>query len=465
MIRTLLLYDGKMSSAERVAEQLSYLIGNAKAADVEDAPEDLTPYGGFCFVFNFYGTVTAGRMRNYLKENSAKMADARLAMVGIGYSDLGYTKYVVDTEQETGLKDIAAIFVSSEKETTRAGYEISKIMRLPAKPMEEEAIMNAIRGYVGEKGTLALATSTSGFIRCTPLKYQFLDDVFYIVTEGGMKFRGILDNGRVCAAIYTSDEEGGIMKSLQFLGDAQTVEVGSAEYKVAMTARLITEEELERRPSTLFLIRITPLRYEFMNRDFEEMGFDANQSLDTRQQKKNRQEGYKRVVTETQKGQPTMTIRDENGEERQVTIPEVGISFLQPFDPTDKVLFSTPGAQMATLQGAGSPAEAGDAAPKEKKELTEEEKQRRRELLARKRRKKELLREKKRQEELEALRRAVEKQEAQDAVTTADTPPEAEKPAAEKKQKEKGVRRSVFARLGDGLGKMLQLEDDEEDDG
>ena len=36
---------------------------------------------------------------------------------------------------------------------------------------------------------------------------------------------------------------------------------------------------------------------------------------------------------------------------------------------------------------------------------------------------------------------------------------------AEKKQKEKGVRRSVFARLGDGLGKMLQLEDDEEDDG
>ena len=63
MIRTLVFYDGKMSSAQRISSQLSYMIGHTKTAELEEAPEDLSPYGGLCFVFNFYGPVTAEKTR------------------------------------------------------------------------------------------------------------------------------------------------------------------------------------------------------------------------------------------------------------------------------------------------------------------------------------------------------------------------------------------------------------------
>ena len=53
MIKTLLIYDGRMSSAERIADKLCYLIGNAMVSEITEAPSDLTPYDGFCFVFNF----------------------------------------------------------------------------------------------------------------------------------------------------------------------------------------------------------------------------------------------------------------------------------------------------------------------------------------------------------------------------------------------------------------------------
>ena len=137
MIRTLLLYDGKMSSAERIADQLCYMIGSARVSDIDEAPEDLSLYGGFCFVFNFYGTVTMGKTRSFLTEHLEELRGKRIVMVGIGYSDLGYTRYVVDTERDTGLEGIAGIFISSESQTTRAGYEISKMMRIPSSAVPE----------------------------------------------------------------------------------------------------------------------------------------------------------------------------------------------------------------------------------------------------------------------------------------------------------------------------------------
>lgn len=127
MVKTLLLYDGKMSSAERIADQLSYLIGNAKVLEVADAPADLGPYKGFCFVFNFYGAVTAGRIRSFIAEHTEELQKSRIAMVGIGFSDMGFMKYVVDVEKATGLTSIEGYFLSSDRETNRVGYELSLI--------------------------------------------------------------------------------------------------------------------------------------------------------------------------------------------------------------------------------------------------------------------------------------------------------------------------------------------------
>lgn len=219
MIRTLVFYDGKMSSAQRISSQLSYMIGHTKTAELEEAPEDLSPYGGLCFVFNFYGPVTAEKTRKYLLEHGNMIAGKRVVLIGLGFSDQGFTKYVMDLEQETGLAGLSGVFITAQSQATRAGQEIEKIMRAPVNPMEEEALEQAIRKFIESRADLALATAGDHYIRCTPLPYLYSGDSFYIVSEGGSDFRGIVDNGRVSAAIFDSSEKSqGTQVSLTFRG-------------------------------------------------------------------------------------------------------------------------------------------------------------------------------------------------------------------------------------------------------
>ena len=282
MIKTLLIYDGRMSSAERIADKLCYLIGNAMVSEITEAPSDLTPYDGFCFVFNFYGAVSAGRTRAYIARHIDELGGRRIIMVGIGFSDLGYTKFVSDSELMTGVGSISGIFISSEAETLRVGYEISRILHEPVHEVEEHKLQDKIEDFIRQHRSLALATAASGYLRCTPLAYMYLDHVFYVITEGGYKFRGILENGDASAAIYDElPEDGSRIASLQILCKAAPVPVGSDEYYTAMAAGGMTKDKLDAMPITLFLLKIVPLRYEYLDTDLAREGYDTKQILDT----------------------------------------------------------------------------------------------------------------------------------------------------------------------------------------
>lgn len=281
MSRTLLLYDGKMSSAERIAQTLCCLIGNGNAAEISSAPQNFADYDGYCFVFNFYGAVTAGRTRSFLIEHRDVLAEKRIAFVGIGFSDIGYAKYVSDTETAAGISGIAGYFISSERDTPRTGYEIGKMMRAPVHVMPDVKLERAIDDFIIEHNTLCLATADEGYVRCTPLEYIFLEHKLYIITEGGNKFRGILGNGQISAAIfdpYVSTED---VRGLQIMGNAELVEDDSVEYFTVLEQKEITADSLAAMPVKLFVVRITPYSYEFTDSAFVRDGYDAKQIMDT----------------------------------------------------------------------------------------------------------------------------------------------------------------------------------------
>lgn len=255
MSRTLLLYDGKMSSAERIAQTLCCLIGNSNAAEISDVPQNFADYDGYCFVFNFYGAVTAGRTRAFLTGHRDVLAEKRIAFVGIGFSDIGYAKYVSDTETAAGIAGIAGYFISSESDTPRTGYEIGKMMRAPVNVMPEVQLERAIDDFIIEHNTLCLATADEGYVRCTPLEYIFLEHRLYIITEGGNKFRGIFGNGQISAAIfdpYVSTED---VRGLQIMGNAELVADDSVEYFTVLEQKEITADSLAAMPVKLFVVR------------------------------------------------------------------------------------------------------------------------------------------------------------------------------------------------------------------
>ncbi len=312
MSRTLLLYDGKMSSAERIAQTLCCLIGNSNAAEISDVPQNFADYDGYCFVFNFYGAVTAGRTRAFLTGHRDVLAEKRIAFVGIGFSDIGYAKYVSDTETAAGIAGIAGYFISSESDTPRTGYEIGKMMRAPVNVMPEVQLERAIDDFIIEHNTLCLATADEGYVRCTPLEYIFLEHRLYIITEGGNKFRGIFGNGQISAAIfdpYVSTED---VRGLQIMGNAELVADDSVEYFTVLEQKEITADSLAAMPVKLFVVRITPYSYEFTDSAFVRDGYDAKQIMETDFLRENWEAGALYAEHATAAGNKAVSGRVEN---------------------------------------------------------------------------------------------------------------------------------------------------------
>ena len=170
MANTLILYDGKLSSTERVANSLGMIIGNVCIAEISEAPEDISPYDGFCFIFNFYGALTAGKTRQYLTANREAMVGRRIALVGMGFSDNGFTKYVVDMEDAVGADiSITGLFIRDEQQVFESGFQIARKFRAPWKEMDSEKLLEIIDTFIKSHTTLVLATASAGNVRCTPL--------------------------------------------------------------------------------------------------------------------------------------------------------------------------------------------------------------------------------------------------------------------------------------------------------
>ena len=149
--------------------------------------------------------------------------------------------------------------------------------------MPADMLGREVDSFISRHTTLALATGGGARIRCTPLEYLYLDGVFYIISEGGLKFSNIQDNSNVSVSIfdeYTDSTQP--LSGLQMYGVAEQVAFGSSEYWQILNLRGVTPEVLEDLPVTLFVLRIVPMTYEYLNSTFANAGYDARQVLDTR---------------------------------------------------------------------------------------------------------------------------------------------------------------------------------------
>lgn len=146
--------------------------------------------------------------------------------------------------------------------------------------MDHDELMKAIFEYLSENDTCALATGKGDFIRCTPIEYTYHDNAFWMFTEGGEKFTGLEENKNVCIAIFDKFKGFGKLKGLQVSGTAVIIEPFSDEYITAAGYRKIPLEALKKMPLPMNLIKITPVKFEFLNSDFKSKGYSSRQMLE-----------------------------------------------------------------------------------------------------------------------------------------------------------------------------------------
>ena len=146
--------------------------------------------------------------------------------------------------------------------------------------MDSKILKKHIEDYIKENNTCALATAYGDFIRCTPIEYFYYNSSFYILTEGGEKFHGLEHNKNVSIAIFDKFSGFSNLKGLQIKGYADVIEYKSEEYMVIAKLKNLNLDALEKHNSRLYLIKVIPEKYEFINSDFIKSGFNPRQSLE-----------------------------------------------------------------------------------------------------------------------------------------------------------------------------------------
>lgn len=145
--------------------------------------------------------------------------------------------------------------------------------------MLEEQLKKAVDDYILANNICTLATGFDEFVRCTPIEYTYHDGAFWMFSEGGEKFHALEHNKNVCIAIYDKYEGFGKLKGLQVTGRAQIVEPFSEEYIAATEFKKIPIEALKKLTQPMHLIRVVPVKVEFLSSDFKKEGYAVRQKL------------------------------------------------------------------------------------------------------------------------------------------------------------------------------------------
>ena len=145
--------------------------------------------------------------------------------------------------------------------------------------MEPEALKERIDSFISGHNTCALATASSDMVRCTPIEYNYLDGIFYLFSEGGLKFKGLKENRRVGMAIYEPYGGFGNLKSLQIEGGAEIIEPFSNEYMKLLEYKKIPVVAIKKMPHPMNLIKIVPDYFDYLDSDLKKDGFDIRQHI------------------------------------------------------------------------------------------------------------------------------------------------------------------------------------------
>jgi nitroimidazol reductase NimA-like FMN-containing flavoprotein (pyridoxamine 5'-phosphate oxidase superfamily) len=145
--------------------------------------------------------------------------------------------------------------------------------------MERSAILKAAEKFLTEHNTCALATGCDDFVRCTPIEYSWMNGSFYLLSEGGLKFRALARNKNVCLAVFETYKGMDNIASIQVSGKAEMISYGSEEYSRVLEIKKIPESAIQRLSHPMYLIKIVPKSMELLFSGFKENGFDSRQQV------------------------------------------------------------------------------------------------------------------------------------------------------------------------------------------
>jgi len=310
MRSTLLISESYYGTSKKVADILSLILGPAKHVEIDEELPEVSKYNNIVLVLGFYGFNTADKLKKYLFSIKDTIKNKRIAIVGVGLLENDINNDVLSIEKAMNREADIINFVQGEirvdkltkddkkilkaflkekripltdmgslnkKEILDVGSELAKVLNKPDKEMNKKELKDEINKFIEINNTCTLATGSGDFVRNTPIEYTYYKDKFYIISEGGLKFKGILQNPNVCIAIFNRYTSMNDLKGMQISGESEMIPCWSEEYIELIKVNGLNIETLKSLPVNLNLIKVVPRVFEFLNTDFKEKGMDSKQ--------------------------------------------------------------------------------------------------------------------------------------------------------------------------------------------
>ncbi len=272
----LFIYDKQEDDTRRMAQIIGFTAGYGKIFSLNELPAECKGYSQAVFIYK----KGCGSTENFLKQAQNRIASWKENCEFAFLEITGENKNSEVTKAFRKKHEEKSIFyetISEAEDFIDAAAKVSNQLKKFNPRMESEQLKASIEEFIKAHDTFALATGAENYVRCTPIEYQFIDGNFYIITEGGLKFRSILKNSNVSMGIYEPYSSMQNLRGLQVMGKAEIVPYGSEEYYHAFAGKGISKEQVSKLMVNMHILKIKPYEYEILNSDFRKMGYDSRQ--------------------------------------------------------------------------------------------------------------------------------------------------------------------------------------------
>ncbi len=148
------------------------------------------------------------------------------------------------------------------------------------KELDRDELEWLIIEFLKTQPTCVIATCSDNIPRASPVEFFPSGLTLYIFTEGGKKLENIQKNPQVSVAVHAPFTGWETLKGVQITGIAEIGERGSTTYEKGIEAYMARRgiESVEM-PESMNILKISPLKIEYLDTSLEGRGFHMKQTL------------------------------------------------------------------------------------------------------------------------------------------------------------------------------------------
>lgn len=311
MIKTLILYESRYGSTWEAANIISLILGPSRKYPISQFDEACRKFDFIVIGTPIYNGKVHPKMQDFLETEKEWLKSKKIALFCTclnGSEGLKVLRHVEedlgDNVLELGVlggrlqmdrlneRDYQALkeYISREglpyqgmdlfnrEDVIDWALRLKDLRDVLLKSLPIPKLREEVETFLTEHNTCALATSSSGRIRVTPLEYLYNQGQMYIFSEGGEKFANLLGHSLVSVAIYEDYTGMDSLSGMQITGQASIVE-DLEEFSQVIEMKGMNMDFVRSLPVDLHLIRVDMEKVEFLNSEFQKQGYSTRQIL------------------------------------------------------------------------------------------------------------------------------------------------------------------------------------------